>query len=95
MDYVTENKLINVIVDELRVLARAGANVPTLLRRIQEIVGHEKCARISIKSFRIAFDSGIASVKPVAGWCGFGGELSDEQVESFVAEVVDRFRCAR
>lgn len=88
-----DNELIAVIVDELRTMAHAGANVPSMLRRIQQIVGPQGyIVFISLKSFRIAFDSGIASIKPITGWCGFGGELTDDDVEHYVSGVIERYR---
>ena len=86
-----DDELIGGIVDELRVMARAGASVPSMLRRIQQIVGRQDCRFVAIQSFRTAFDSGVAAVKPITGWYGFGSELSDEQVQNFVGPIVQEY----
>lgn len=88
---MVDDELIGEIVDELRAMARAGDSVPTMLRRIQQVVGQQDCRFVAIKSFKTAFDSGIAAVKPIAGWCGFGSELSDEQVQHFVGPIVEEY----
>lgn len=73
-------------------MAIAGRDVSSLLRRIQEIMGHIDCKLVSVQCLRKAFNAGIASVSPVAGWSGFGGELSDERVNSLVVSVLDEYR---
>ena len=91
---MTENELIEVLVNDLRAMAVAGADVPCLLRRVQTIVGKQNCPFESIKSFRMAFNAGIPSISAIGGWCGFGGELTDAQVDSFVSCIVDNYRAS-
>ena len=66
--------------------------VPALLRRIKQSLGRNDCKLISVKCFHKAFSGGIAAISPIAGWSGFGGELSDAEVESLVSSVVKGFR---
>jgi hypothetical protein len=89
---MTESDRIDHVVNELRELASTGADVPSLLRRIQRSFGMNDCKLISVKCFHKAFGGGIAAVSPIGGWSGFGGELSDAEVESFVSPVVKSFR---
>jgi hypothetical protein len=89
---MTESDRIDHVVDELREMASTGADVPSLLRRIQHSFGINDCKLISVKCFHKAFGGGIAAVSPIGGWSGFGGELSDAEVESFVSPVVKSFR---
>jgi hypothetical protein len=85
---ITDNEVIDALAIDLHAMALAGADVPSLLRHVQNVVGKKECRFESLKSFRKAFDTGIASISPIGGWCGFGGELSDAQVDSFVLPVV-------
>jgi hypothetical protein len=89
---MTENDLINVVVDELLAMACAVENAPSLLRRIQNLYGRKDCKIISVQCFHKAFGGGVAGVSPVAGWCGFGGELSDAEIDSLVAAVLEDYR---
>lgn len=89
---MTENDRIDQVVDELREMASTGADVPSLLRRIQDSFRVRDCKLASVKCFHKAFGGGIAAVSPIGGWSGFGGELSDAEVESFVSPVVNGFR---
>src|SRR4051812_45824237 len=91
---MTESDRIDPVVNELRDMASTGANVPTLLRRIQLRFGVVDCKLISVKCFHKAFGGGIAAISPVGGWSGFGGELTDAEVESLVSPVVIGFRDA-
>lgn len=38
--------------------------------------------------FMEAFYLSIAQAQPILGWVGFGGELTDEQIDSFIDPVV-------
>ncbi len=89
---MTENDLIVEVSDELRAMATAGKDAAELLRHVQRAFGQEDCKLVSVQCFRTAFGTGIACVSPVAGWCGFGGELSDDQVNSLVSPVIEEFR---
>ena len=87
-----EQDVADFTIRELRAMAIAGRDVPSLLRRIQEIMGRIDCKLVSVQCFHKAFNAGIASVSPVAGWTGFGGELSDERIDSLVGSVLDDYR---
>jgi hypothetical protein len=89
---MTESDRIDQVVHELRYMASTGADVPTLLRRIQDSFGMNDCKIISVKCFHKAFGGGIAAISAVGGWTGFGGELSDAEVQSLVSPVVICFR---
>lgn len=86
------DEIIDAITRDIRLMAIAGGDVPSLLRRIQEIMGCRDCKMASILCFRKAFGAGIRFVSPVAGWSGFGGELSDEQVNESVLPVLEEYR---
>jgi len=66
--------------------------VPALLRVVRDVAGQENAAILAVKYFRKALDVGLASVSAVAGWSGFGGELSDERVNALVLPVLDAYR---
>jgi hypothetical protein len=89
---MTDSELINAVVDELRRIAVTGADVPSLLRRVQQLLGREDCKIMSVQCFHKAFDTGIAAISPIAGWCGFGGELTDAQVNSLVIPILENYR---
>jgi hypothetical protein len=89
---VPDDELLDAVVRELRAMAIVGSDVPALLRRVQDLFGQEDCRLLSVKCFSEAFHAGVASVSPIAGWCGFGGELSDNQVNSLVLPVLEDFR---
>jgi hypothetical protein len=89
---MNESDRIDHVVNELRHMASTGADVPTLLRRIQHSFGMNDCKLISVKCFHKAFGGGIAAISPIGGWSGFGGELSDAEVQSLVSPVVMGFR---
>lgn len=80
------------VVRELREMASTGADVPTLLRWVLNSFDLNDCRLISVKCFHKAFGGGVASVSPIGGWSGFGGELSDAQVQSLVSPVLKAFR---
>jgi hypothetical protein len=90
-----DNNLIERIVNDLRGMAIAGGNVPALLRHIQRVIGYPQCGLISVKCFRQAFGAGVTSIKPIGGWRGFGGELTDEQVENFVGPILRDYRASQ
>jgi len=89
---MTDNEHINVLVDELRAMAVGGESVPSLLRRVQRLLGRTDCKLVSVQCFHQAFGAGIASVSPIAGWCGFGGELTDAEVDSLVGVILKDYR---
>jgi hypothetical protein len=86
------DEIVGKIVPELRSRALNGDDVPSLLRHIQFAFSDKDCKLLSVLGFARAFEDGIASVKPVAGWHGFGGELSDKEVSEFVSPVLDKYR---
>ncbi len=73
-------------------MAIAGANVPAMLRRIQDVYGQKDCKLLSVPIFRRAFSASIARVSAIAGWCGFGGELTDDQVNTHVLSVLNEYK---
>lgn len=87
-----EKRLVESLAIDLRTMTTQGHDVPSMLYHIQEVAGREDCKFLSIACFCSAFDVNIASAKPVAGWCGFGGELSDSQVESLMLPVLRPYR---
>lgn len=89
---MTENERILAVVHELRAMAVAGENVPSLLRCVQRSLGRTDCKLVSVQCFHKAFNAGIASVSPIAGWCGFGGQLTDTEVDSLVGVVLNNYR---
>jgi len=89
---MTEKDFVHMVVEELRVKARAGEPTSSLLRRIQQLAGKTDCKLLSVQCFHKAFGGGVASISPVAGWCGFGGDLTDTQVDAFLASVLDGYR---
>jgi hypothetical protein len=89
---MTDEDLIDVIARDLRVMAIAGEDVPVLLQRVQQIARRDDCKLLSIQCFCKAFDRGIASISPIAGWQGFGGELSNEQINNLVLSVLEEYR---
>jgi len=89
---MTESELIPVIVSELRGMASAGEGTPSLLRRVQHLLGRKDCALISVQCFHKAFGAGIASISPIGGWCRFGGELTDVEVDSLMTSVLEDYR---
>jgi hypothetical protein len=88
---MTDDERIQSTADELRALAVAGKDVPAMLRHVQQVYGQRDCALLSVICFVRAFGAGIASVKAVGGWNGFGSELSDEEVNAFVLPVVANY----
>ena len=88
---LTENDLIVEVSDELRAMATAGKDAAELLRHVQRAFGQEDCKLCERSVFPHSVWHGIACVSPVAGWCGFGGELSDDQVNSLVSPVIEEF----
>ena len=89
---MSEDELVDAVVREIQTMAIAGEDVPSLLRRVQKVVGRDDCKLISVVCFHKALDVGIASVSAVAGWHGFGGELSDAQVSGFLLPVLEDYR---
>jgi hypothetical protein len=82
----------NTIIGELRARALLGQSPASLLRVLQELLGQRHCEITSIQCFREAFGAGIASISAIGGWTGFGGELSDAQIDALVQPVLDAFR---
>src|SRR3954452_17158233 len=89
---MTGNNLDNAIVQKLQEMAISGEQVPALLRYIQQAVRKNNCQLLALMYFRAAFDAGVAALSPAAGWCGFGVELSDIQVQAFLLPVLEDFR---
>ncbi len=77
--------LNNELVGVLRNMHSDTAKVSKLLDKIK--TAHEEEPQIkmyAMKYLREAFDLSIAEVTSVGGWSGFGGELSDEQIDSLI-----------
>jgi hypothetical protein len=89
---MNEKDLMRVIVEELRDRACTGENTSSLLRRIQGLFGKTDCKLVSVQCFHKAFGGGVAAVSPVAGWSGFGGELTDVEVDALLRSVLEDFR---
>jgi hypothetical protein len=89
---MTDDDRLDIIARELQVMAISGNDVPALLRRVQAHIGQEDCKLLSLVCFVRAFRADVASVSPIAGWRGFGGELSDNQVNTLVSSVLKDFR---
>jgi hypothetical protein len=95
VDSMELTEQVAMIAEEIRAIAVAGESATSMLRRIQSVVGKTDCKLISIMIFRTAFDVGIAAVSPVAGWAGFGGELSDSEVDAFLESILRDYRTLR
>lgn len=91
---MTENEQIDAVVKDLRTMAAAGENVPSLLRHVQHSFGRMDCELVAVQYFHKAFGAGVASISPIAGWCGFGGELTNAEVESFVGAILKDYQRA-
>ena len=89
---MTEDERDDLIVRDIRAMAIARQDVPSLLRHVQQSLGQKDCKLLSAIYFHRAFGSDIPSISPVAGWHGFGGELSDAQVNEWVSPVLEEFR---
>ena len=89
---MTEDERDGMIVNELRAMAIVGEDVPSLLRRIQDMVGQKDCKLLSVIYFRKAFNVGIGSISVLPGWHGFGGELSDARVNTEVLPILEDYR---
>ena len=89
---MTEDEIINTIEDEIRAKANAGEDIPSLLRHVQHLVGRKDCKLLTVMCFHKALGAGIASLSPLAGWNGFGGELTDAEVDSLVSPVLEDYR---
>ena len=89
---MTEDDRINIVADELRSMVIDCVDVTSLLRRIQESFERKDCKILSVRCFHRAFGGSIAAISPITGWCGFGGELTDDKINSFVFPVLQRFR---
>jgi hypothetical protein len=92
---MTDINLMSVAIDDLRAHASAGESASSLLRRLQQLFGRTDCKLISVQCFHEAFDAGVASVSAVAGWSGFGGELTDAEVDSLLHPVLEGYRARK
>jgi hypothetical protein len=84
-------ELLDELVPHIQSMAVTGADVPSLLKHIQKVAGRIDCKLLSVQCFSKAFNTGIGSVSSVAGWSGFGGELSDDQVNSLLQTVIEDY----
>jgi hypothetical protein len=89
---MTDNELINAVGDEICAKANAGEDIPSLLRHVQHLVGRKDSKLLTVMCFHKTFGAGIASLSPLAGWNGFGGELTDAGVVSLVGPVLEDYR---
>jgi hypothetical protein len=89
---MTDTWQTNVVVNELRAMATAGENTPSILRRVQLLLAQEDCKVLSVQCFHKAFGAGVAAVSAIAGWSGFGGELTDAEVDALLRPVLEDYR---
>ena len=69
------------LVDSLREKRAAGANVIELLNEIKHLQPEDISIQLLCMTyFREAFDLSLIEAAPLSGWCGFGGDLSDEKI---------------
>lgn len=81
IDMKLDNELINI----LKNMHANEASLSQLLREIKST--HEKEPQLkmyAMKYLREAFELPMADVTSVSGWSGFGGELSDDQINNLV-----------
>jgi len=91
---MTDDEVIEAVVAELQGMGTAGADAASMLRRLQHMFGREDCKLLSIVCFRKAFGAGIASLSAIPGWRGFGGELSDAQLNADLLWLLEEYRRA-
>jgi hypothetical protein len=83
-----ENKEMNTnnaLVEKLRSMKKNGATIFELLEQIRFIHKEDPLIKpLSMKYFREAFGLSLPEVTPLGGWCGLGGELSNEQISELI-----------
>ncbi|MEJ2613058.1 MAG: hypothetical protein P8179_24135 [Candidatus Thiodiazotropha sp.] len=84
----TESNEMNInseLVEKLRSMKTSGATIFKLLEQIQFTHKEDSLIKpLSMKYFREAFGLSMSEVTPLGGWCGFGGELSNEQINELI-----------
>jgi hypothetical protein len=73
------------LVVKLREMKETGVEASKMLEKIQLIHSDElQISLLCMKYLREAFNLSIPGVSPNCGWRGFGGELTDEQINGLV-----------
>lgn len=70
----------------------AGERTVSLLQFVQESTGRLDCKLVSVVYFHQSLGGGVAAISPIAGWVGFGGDLTDDQVNAFGEPVLAKYR---
>jgi hypothetical protein len=89
---MNDDAITDSVIHDLQQMAISGRDVTSLLRLIQERCGTMNCKIMSVMFFRKAFGSDIAAIKDVTAWCGFGGPLSDSEVNVSVLPILEHYR---
>jgi hypothetical protein len=73
------------LVEILREMHGNAAQVSQMLSEIKKFHCEEPQIKMcTMKYLREAFGLSLADVTPVGGWCGLGGELSDEEINGLI-----------
>lgn len=73
------------LIDTLKTMHSNAAEISSLLSEIKSVHEEEPQLKIfAMKYLREAFGLSMADVTAVGGWSGFGGELSDDQINNLV-----------
>jgi len=81
----SEMNINDELVEKLRIMRENGATVVELLEKIKSTHKEEQQIKpLCMKYFRESFGLSMSDITPIGGWCGFGGELSNEQVSELI-----------
>jgi hypothetical protein len=77
--------LNNELVETLRAMRSSEAKVSQLLGEIKSVHDEEPQLKMyAMKYLREAFGLSMADATSVGGWSGFGGELSNDQIDNLI-----------
>ena len=80
------------LVEKLRLMRADGANAVQLLDAIKcTLADYELSKPLCMKYFKESFRLSFSDVAPIGGWCGMGGELSNEQVCELLEPCLKRY----
>ncbi len=77
------------IIETLKRMKSNNATVVNMLKQIKQLnIEHSNIQLISLQCFRAVFNLSIGVVSPIAGWKGFGGTLTDHQINDLVGPFI-------
>lgn len=77
--------LDNSLIKELKVMKEKGVSVVDILKKIKNFHSDEPQIKLlCMKYFRESYGLSMSDVAPISGWCGLGGELTNEQITNLL-----------